>query len=294
MCGLQFAHEQSKSTSPRVDPQATAKSRSLSLCLGKTPALGRIDVGSDERALVQALGWRLASTRLGGKGSTGSGGSRGPCAPEQWGVNRLNRSCGEAVLKDRVHDGLERCRNPVDENRRSNDRVAIDHETVAGHKLIVGGRVPRTDDRREVDGQDLLAARPWRSRPDQPDILRGGGGDQAARIVDGVEHGLVARDRHPAGGRHVALDVVDLAVIRRDVDEDPIRILGIDGNLLVVIRILGIAGSGRQASEIIIRHILAQVKNDLFLDLERRQTRDVNLAVEAEGDLAVRLDQSLA
>ena len=142
-------------------------------------------------------------------------------------LEELQVSDEERRLQARADHGLVRCDEPVEEDGESDDRVAMDDDPVAGHQLVIGRRVAAVGDRGQVDRQDLLAAGARRRRPDQPDVLGRGRGQQAAGVLQRVEHGLVARDRQLAREQDVAEDVVVLAVVRGDVHEDAVGIPGI-------------------------------------------------------------------
>ena len=63
-----------------------------------------------------------------------------PAAPRSGSPQNLTDLDREGCLQRRAEDGLERCRQPIEEDREADDRVAIDDDPVARHDLIVGRR----------------------------------------------------------------------------------------------------------------------------------------------------------
>src|SRR5271157_2382965 len=193
-----------------------------------------------ERAITRTAQAVSTCTRLGRQG----GSCGGCCSPGDANLQQLERTGCEGVLEYRVQDCLEGGGQPVDEDRRSHDRVAIDDDSVPGHKLIVGRRIAAAHDRGEVDGQDLLAASSRRCRTYQADVIGSGRGNQAACELNRIEDRLVPRHRQPAGRADVAENVIVLTVVCRHVHEDAVAVFGFDDDRLALFIQLGAARLG--------------------------------------------------
>jgi hypothetical protein len=93
-----------------------------------------------------------------------------------------------------------------------------------------------------------------------------------------------------------ALDVIIPAVVGSDVDENAIRVLGVDRAQSARAISLGLVGVGivLDQAEPVIRKILLHVQDDLFLDFRDRQPGDLDVSIETQADGAVGPDQPLA
>src|SRR5208337_402938 len=191
-----------------------------------------------DRAITCTAQALSTCTRLGRQG-----GSCGGCCsrPGDGNLQELEGTGREGVLEDRVQDCLEGGGQPVDEDRRSHDRVAIDDDSVSGHELVVGRRIAAAHDRGQIDGQDLLATSSRRRRTYQADVTGSGRGQQAACELNRIENRLVPRHRQPAGRADVAENVIVLTVVSRHVHEDAVAVFGLDGHRLAGFVQLGAA-----------------------------------------------------
>ena len=122
---------------------------------------------------------------------------------------------------------LDRRVEPVDLDSLLDDLVPADDQSVIGEDLVVRRDVPLLLNGRQVDLVDLgrFAAA---ARTNQADVLRLGGGQQAARVLKGIQDRLVAGPRQLASDQDIAKNIIVLRVIGRDVDEDPIGFSGRD------------------------------------------------------------------
>lgn len=99
------------------------------------------------------------------------------------------------------------------------------------------------------------------------------------------------------GSVYVALDVVILAVVGRDVDKNGVRVLGVSHHRFSRGGIdSGLAGFGVQYddAERFVGEIPLQMPNDFLLDFRKRQATDLHISVKAKRDAPVGANQPLA
>lgn len=129
-------------------------------------------------------------------------------------------------LHDRIEQGVQRGRDAVDVDRLSHDRGTAHDQAVAGEQLEIGLRITPTN-RVKVDGK-LLRGHVALGPSGQDDVLGIGVVRQLASIVNRVEDRLATGERKAPRRVDLALDEIDMVVVRREVDEDPVGILGSD------------------------------------------------------------------
>ncbi len=105
--------------------------------------------------------------------------------------------------------------------------MARNDQAIAGQDLVVGRQVVAHGDLIDVDGR-ASSGPPFEGLAIQDNGLVVGLRSQASGKIDDIQHGLFAGDRQLARDGNLALNVIVLAVVSRDVDENRSGIFGVD------------------------------------------------------------------